>query len=128
MICILDYKIEQYESTIGHLTRELQAARKEELPYRQIAEEISVVYPQIKHLCMGHGVCITIDSLKMSPCIIVKVGTDTLMNNSSLERFKNWMKVKLQVENIEIDNVEIGNAESDSVAIDEPDIYSLLKI
>ena len=124
----LDYKIEQYESTIGHLTRELQAARKEELPYRQIAEEISVVYPQIKHLCMGHGVCITIDSLKMSPCIIVKVGTDTLMNNSSLERFKNWMKVKLQVENIEIDNVEIGDAESDSVAIDEPDIYSLLKI
>jgi uncharacterized hydrophobic protein (TIGR00271 family) len=101
----LDSKIEQYESTIGHLTNELKAAKKEELPYQQIAEEISVVYPEIKQLYVGQGASIAIDGFKASPCIIIKVNTDTLMNKLSLGQFKNWMKVKLQVEHVEVDNV-----------------------
>ena len=104
----LDSKIEQYESTIGHLTSELQAAKKEELPYLQIAGEVAVVYPEIKHLYMGHGARIAIDSLNVSPCIIVRVDTDTLMSISSLERFKNWIKTRLQTDNVEIENTAIN--------------------
>lgn len=104
----LDSKIEQYESTIGHLTSELQAAKKEELPYLQIAGEVAVVYPEIKHLYMGHGARIAIDSLNVSPCIIVRVDTDTLMSISSLERFRNWIKTRLQADNVEIENTAIN--------------------
>ena len=104
----LDSKIEEYESTIGHLTSELQAAKKEELPYLQIAGEVAVVYPEIKHLYMGHGARIAIDSLNVSPCIIVRVDTDTLMSISSLERFKNWIKTRLQADNVEIENTAIN--------------------
>ena len=104
----LDSKIEQYESTIGHLTSELQAAKKEELPYLQIAGEAAVVYPEIKHLYMGHGARIAIDSLNVSPCIIVRVDTDTLMSISSLERFRNWIKTRLQADNVEIENTAIN--------------------
>lgn len=100
----LDSKIEQYESTIEHLTNELQAAKKEELPYLQLAEEISVVYPEIRQVCMGEGAHVAIDSLKVSPCLLLKVSTDTLMNEAYLERFRIWIKARLKVDNVEVCN------------------------
>lgn len=99
----LDSKIDQYESTIEKLTSELQAAKQEELPYVQIANEISASYPEIKHVYIGQGNHITIDSLDISPCLIMKVQSDTLMSESSLEQFKKWIKVRLQTDNIMID-------------------------
>ena len=99
----LDSKIDQYESTIEQLTLELQAAKKDEMPYMQIANEISASYPHIKHVFIGHGNHIAIDSLTVSPCLIVKVKSDTLMSESLLEQFKKWIKIRLQSENIEID-------------------------
>ena len=100
----LDSKIDQYETTIEQLTLELQAAKKEELPYMQIANEISASYPDIRHIYIGQGNHIVIDSLKISPCMLVKVKSDTLMSESSLEQFKKWIKVRLQTEHIEIEH------------------------
>ena len=57
---------------------------------------------------MGHGARIAIDSLNVSPCIIVRVDTDTLMSISSLERFRNWIKTRLQADNVEIENTAIN--------------------
>ena len=99
----LDSKIDQYETTIEQLTLELRAAKQDTLPYMQIANEISASYPDIRHVYIGQGSHIAIDSSKVSPCIIVKVKSDTLMSESSLEQFKKWIKVRLQTENIEID-------------------------
>ena len=99
----LDSKIDQYESTIEQLTLELQAAKKDEMPYMQIANEIAASYPEIKHVFIGQGNHIALDSLTVSPCLIVKVKSDTLMSESSLEQFKKWIKVRLQSEYIEID-------------------------
>ena len=103
----LDSKIEHYETTIEQLNSELKAAKKEELPYSQIANEISASYPGIKHVYIGIGNHIAIDSLQISPCLIVKVKSDTLMTESSLEQFKKWIKVRLHTENIEIDHTTI---------------------
>ena len=102
----LDSKIGEYESTIDNLTRELQNAKKE-LPYMQIAGEISATYPEIKQIYMGQGTRIRVDSLKMTPCLIVKVQTDSLMSSSSLEQFKRWLKIRLQVDEVEVDNTLI---------------------
>lgn len=101
----LDSKIEEYETTIAQLTSELQALKKEELPYLQIANEISASYPEITHVYIGQGNHIAIDSLKVSPCFIVKVQSDTLLNESSLEQFKKWIKVRLQTNNVVIDYI-----------------------
>ena len=100
----LDSRIEQYESTIEQLNSELQTAKKEELPYMQIANEISASYPDIRDIFIGQGNHIAMDDLKAEPCIIVKVRTDTLMSESSLEKFKKWLKVRLQAENVEIEH------------------------
>lgn len=99
----LDSKIDHYEITIDQLNRELQAIKKNELPYKQIAKEISVSYPGIKHVYMGQGNRVDIDSMKVTPCLIVKIQPDTLMDASSLEQFKRWLEVRLQTENIELD-------------------------
>ena len=99
----LDSKIGNYELTIEQLTRELQAIKKNELPYKQIVNEISVSYPGIKRIYIGQGNRLDIDSLKVSPCLIVKVQPDSLMTKSSLEQFKKWIEVRLQTENVEID-------------------------
>ena len=100
----LDSKIGKYESTIEQLNRELQAAKKEELPYLQIASEISATYPEIKQISMGQGARIQIDSLKATPCLVVKVQTDSLMSGSSLEQFKRWLQIRLQITELEVDN------------------------
>ena len=100
----LDTRIEQYEMTIEQLTSELKAAKKEELPYMQIANEISASYPHINHIYIGQGNHICIDSLTTSPCMIIKVMSDSLMSESSLAQFEKWIKVRLQTENIEIDH------------------------
>lgn len=101
----LDSKIGEYETTIAQLTSELQAVKKEELPYLQIANEISASYPEITHVYIGQGNHIAIDSLKVSPCFIVKVQSDTLLHESSLEQFKKWIKVRLQTNNVVIDYI-----------------------
>lgn len=100
----LDSKIGQYETTIEQLTTELQAAKKDELPYMQIANEISASYPEITQVFIGQGNHITTDSLKVSPCLIVKVKSDSSMSESSLQQFQKWIKVRLQTDNVEIDH------------------------
>jgi hypothetical protein len=105
----LDTKIDLYKVTIEQLTNELQTLKKEELPYMQIANEASASYPGIKHVYIGRGNHIDIANQKQSPCILVKVQSNALMTEFALEQFKNWIKVRLQTENVEIDyNVENG--------------------
>ena len=86
------------------MTDELQAARKEDLPYLQLANEISVAYPQIREIQMGQGAHVAIDSLKVAPCLMINVWTDTLMTGSSLDQFEKWIKVRLQADNVRIEN------------------------
>ena len=103
----LDSKIGQYETTIEQLNTELQDAKKDELPYVQIANEISASYPEVKEVYIGQGAHVTIDSLNVSPYLIVKVKSDSSMSDSSLEQFKKWLRVRLQTDNIEVDHTVI---------------------
>lgn len=103
----LDTKIDQYKTTIDQLNKELQAIKKEELPYMQIANEISASYPSIKHVYIGRGNHIDIDGQKTSTCLIVRVQSNTSVPKSTLEQLKNWIKVRLQTENVEIDHTVV---------------------
>jgi uncharacterized hydrophobic protein (TIGR00271 family) len=100
----LDSEIEEYETRIEQLSIELQSARKSELPYMQIANELSASHPDIRHIYMGQGAHVSLDSLKLTPCLMVKVQTDTLMSPASLEQLKKWLQIRLQVDEIELDN------------------------
>ncbi len=92
----------KYEARISQLTRELQLIKQEELPYVQIANELSASHPEIKHVYMARGAHITTDSLKMTECLIVKVKTDISMSPATIEQLRKWVEVRLQVENVHI--------------------------
>ena len=100
----LDSEIDKYQSTIDQLNTELQAARQKEIPYLQIASELAANYPEVKHLHIAQGAHISLDSLHASTCLIVKVQTESLMSETSLEQMKRWIKVRLNVEDVELDN------------------------
>ena len=70
----------------------------------QLASEISATYPSVKRVYIGQGATITLDSLSLTPCLVFKVQTDTMMNETTLSQLKKWVQVRLQVENVEIAN------------------------
>lgn len=98
----LDSEIEQYEQTIEQLNQELQAVKQEELPYQQIAKELAVSHPNVKHIYMGQGAHVTLDSLKVTPCVMVKVQTDSTMTDASKQQLQKWMQVRLQINDLQI--------------------------
>ena len=100
----LDSEIEKYEMTIDQLKQELHAAKKDDLPYQQLANEVAAAYPDIKVITIGKGAHIELDSLNITPSVFVKVQTDSLMPEASLEQLRKWLKVRLQYENVEIFN------------------------
>lgn len=103
----LGSKIDKHEQTIEDLRLQLEQAKKEELPYIQLANEISATYPEVKHVYMGHGAHISLDSLVTTPCVMVEIKTDSLMNDSDFAQLKRWIQVRLQVENVEVQNIVI---------------------
>ena len=104
----LDSQIEKHEKTIEELTQELRNAKKDELPYIQVANEISASYPSVKQIYLSQGAHITMDSLRLAPCIMVRVQTDSLMDSASVSQLKKWIQVRLQVEHVEVDNVTVN--------------------
>lgn len=103
----LGSKIDKYEQTIEDLRLQLEQAKKEELPYTQLANEISASYPEVKHIYMGQGAHITMDSLSVSPCLMVEIKTDSLMSNETVAQFKRWIQVRLQIQDVEVQNIVI---------------------
>lgn len=100
----LDSQIEKHESTIDQLQKELQAAKQEQIPYLQLANEISATYPQIKTIHIGQGAQVTVETQEVISCIMIKIHTDSLMDTTAIEQLKRWVQVRLQVENVEVDN------------------------
>ena len=103
----LGSKIDKHEQTIEDLRLQLEQAKKEELPYTQLANEISASYPEVKHIYMGQGAHITMDSLSVSPCLMVEIKTDSLMSNETAAQFKRWIQVRLQIQDVEVQNIVI---------------------
>ena len=103
----LGSKIDKHEQTIEELRLQLEQAKKEELPYTQLANEISASYPEVKHIYMGQGAHITMDSLSVSPCLMVEIKTDSLMSNETVAQFKRWIQVRLQIQDVEVQNIVI---------------------
>ena len=103
----LGSKIDKHEQTIEDLRLQLEQAKKEELPYLQIANEISATYPEVKHVYMGQGAHIALDSLSLNHCLMVEIKTESLMDSVTVSQFKKWIQVRLQIEEVEVQNIVI---------------------
>lgn len=103
----LDSEIESHEKTIEELKSELQRVKQSELPYLQLAGEISAAYPEVKHIYMAHGAHVSVDSLALTPCVMIELQSTSLMTESAISKFKKWVQVRLKVENVEVHNTII---------------------
>ena len=103
----LGSKIDKHEQTIEDLRLQLEQTKKEELPYLQLANEISAAYPEVKHIYMAQGAHIVLDSLSLNHCLMVEIKTESQMDSVTVSQFKKWIQVRLQIEEVEVQNIVI---------------------
>ena len=77
------------------LEAELAKFKTEEIPYAQLAREVSSQYPEINDIYIANGQEIPKDSLKGKAKIMVVVSTSKSLPSEKTESMEKWMKVRL---------------------------------
>lgn len=96
----MDTEIGKRDERIRQLQEELKAAKGTDIPYVQLTKEISSAFPAIREVYMAQGAGVTADSLSMKQSVIVLVKADTLLDEESRNRLDQWLKVRLDTENL----------------------------
>ena len=96
----MDSEIGKRDEEIRRLREELKVAEADDIPYVQVTREIINSYPAVKEICIGQGARVPADSLHIHPCITVIVKCDTLLNEAQTEKLNEWLKIRLNSENI----------------------------
>ena len=96
----METEIGKRDERIRQLQEELKAAKGTDIPYVQLTKEISSAFPAIREVYMAQGAGVTADSLSMKQSVIVLVKADTLLDEESRNRLDQWLKVRLDTENL----------------------------
>ena len=96
----MDTEIGKTDERIRQQQDELKAAKGTDIPYVQLTKEISSAFPAIREVYMAQGAGVTADSLSMKQSVIVLVKADTLLDEESRNRLDQWLKVRLDTENL----------------------------
>ena len=96
----MDTEIGKRDDEIQRLKEELNIAKGNDIPYVQLTREIINSYPAVKEVHMAQGAKVSADSLVMLPCITVIVKCDTLMNQDEADRLGEWLKIRLDTDDI----------------------------
>ena len=96
----MDTEIGKRDDEIRRLKEELNIAKGNDIPYVQLTREIINSYPAVKEVHMAQGAKVSADSLVMLPCITVIVKCDTLMNQDEADRLGEWLKIRLDTDDI----------------------------
>lgn len=97
-----DMEIKKRDTIIQNLEHELQFYKDKELPYNQIVKEIHAQYPEITSISMTRGLSINPTSLETSEQITIMIATQSTISQENIEKLRQWMRVKLNFENIVI--------------------------
>lgn len=98
----MDTEIGKRDEEIRRLREELRVARGNDIPYIQVTREIVNSYPAVKQVHIAQGASVTCDSLAMNPCMTVVVRCDSLMEASEIEKLSEWLKIRLNTEDINL--------------------------
>lgn len=98
---------ERSDKKVETLQRENLALREEvrrnaalELPYIQIAKEIQSTYPQVEEIILSRGASANAEATEPVTCILAVVKTEQPLAEEDRERLNNWLKVRLEAENV----------------------------
>lgn len=98
----MDVEIKKRNDEIRRLREELRAAKGDDIPFVQVTREIINSYPSVKEVYIGQGARVESDSLSIHPCITVIVKCDTLMSGEKTGKLNEWIKIRLNSEDISL--------------------------
>lgn len=96
----MDSEIGKREEEIRLLKEELKLAKGDDIAYVQITREIISSYPAVKNVKLAQGASVAADSLHAHPCLTAIIQCDTLMNEEQTTTLNNWLKIRLNSEDI----------------------------
>lgn len=96
----MDKEISSREAEIKRLEEELKAARSVDIPYIQVTREITNSYPSIHEVHIAQGAVVRSDSLDIHQSMLIMVKTDTLFTSQDSVRLNEWLKIRLNNEDI----------------------------
>lgn len=96
----MDTEVARRDADIRRLQEELDLARKDNLPYMQLAKEIISTYPSVKEVYMAQGASVQADSLSVTESVMVIVTADQPFAQSDSVRLHQWLKVRLETDEI----------------------------
>lgn len=98
----MDTEISKRDEEIRRLREELRVSKGDDIPYIQITREIANSYPSVKEVNIAHGAKVSADSLTMQPSMTIIVRCDTLMNTADSERLSEWLKIRLNTQDLTV--------------------------
>ena len=96
----MDLEIGKRDEEIRRLREELRVTKGEDIPYIQITREIRNSYPEVKEVHITQGAKVSADSLTMHPSMTVIVKCDTLMSTTDSDRLNEWLKIRLNSQDL----------------------------
>lgn len=97
-----DIEIKQREKLLQEKDAELKEYKMKEIQYKQITKELLAHHPNIVSLSISRGADINIKDSNTTELIIFIIQCDIPVEEKELKRIKEWLKVRLDFDNIKI--------------------------
>ena len=97
-----DRQIQMLNDSIVKLNTQLNAYKDHEIPANSIARELFAQHPEINNISLTRGSAVNADSLYVTECIMVFIDSKAPINNELRNRIENWLKVRLDNENVTV--------------------------
>ena len=92
---ILESQLSQKDSLINSLKTKIDAMGGRDIPYSQIAKEVSVQWPEIKEIFLSRGASVTTDSLSASFGTLAIIKAVPPLSTEKVRRLEKWLQVRL---------------------------------
>ena len=90
------------DDSIKVLNAQIALYKQQELPAKQLAEELQVQLPSITRLTLAKGTALEQNVVMSEEQVVVVVHCSTMPSEEEKTRLYEWLKVRLQIESLEI--------------------------
>lgn len=97
-----DNEIGRRDMEIKRLENIIQEMQRNDIPYIQLTKEITSQYPAITELFISKGAQIKTDDMSRTDAVFVVVKTSSPLDAKEKARLTNWIRIRLNFENIVI--------------------------
>ncbi len=92
---VLEDQLVKKDSLINSLRQQVNSLGGREIPYSQVAKEVSIQWPDIKEIFISRGASVTTDSLDTSFRTLAIITADPPVSKEQTNRLEQWLKVRL---------------------------------